>query len=64
MAFRWWADDGPIIVVFAWIVSPLWIFFFQSLTPSDKTFRILACRFWSNMVILVIFLLLKIIHRE
>ena len=23
MAFRWRADDGPLIGVFAWIVSPL-----------------------------------------
>ena len=23
MAFCWWVDDGPLIVVFVWILSPL-----------------------------------------
>ena len=50
MAFLWWVDDGPLIVVFAWIASPLKIKFKnlkkkiprQSWTPSDKTFLIRA----------------------
>ena len=43
MAFRWWTDDGPLIVVFgSSLPSSITKKRCQSWTPSDKTFWIRA----------------------
>ena len=51
MAFSWWAEDGPLIVVFGWFLSlpPQIIKRCKSWTPSNKTSWICA---WVNLLLL------------
>ena len=43
MAFRWLADDGPLVVVFESSLTPSTKKKLSSWTPTDKTFWIHSC---------------------
>ena len=49
MAFRWWADDGPLLVLYETSAIPSTKKSYQIWTPSDKTFWICACLTWSHV---------------